>query len=234
MKETNELERISFKKIGQSILEVLNFERGIFYTIYALLTQSGDAIETYLKRDREKMMKPVRFSIVILAITTIVFLNYGGGEFISGVLEGSMDATDNKNEEHAKRLIGIFEKYCNLFLVFLVPITAFFSWIMFKKSAYNGAEHLVISAYVFSFQSLIFVVLALVFSLFLEDDNDVGLIIQFSLIFLLSTFFQLFVYFKIFKQGAFKTIFKGVVIIFFSFFVYFILFMLLLVLGGVL
>jgi len=203
-------------------MDVLNLKRGVFYTIYALLTRPGKAIENYLKRDRKKMMEPIRFSLVVLAVTTIVFLNYGGGEFINGVFEGAMDGSEN--EEDTKRLIGIFEKYCNLFLIFLVPITAFFSWDMFEKSEYNGAENLVISAYIFSFQSLILVVLALFFSLFLNEDSDIILAIQLLLTFSLSTFFQIYVYFKLFKYSIAKTVFNGVITIILSFLVYFILF----------
>ncbi len=231
MKETNELERIIFKKIGQSILEVLNLERDIFYSIYALLIRPGEAIEGYLNRDRKKMMKPVRFLLVILTFTTIVFLNYGLGDYVSGFLEGAIDAS--KNEEQAKRLIDIFYKYCNLFLVFLLPLTSFFSWKMFNKSDYNGAEHLVISIYVFSFQSLIFIAFTLGLSLFQKTGNVLFAIIQVPIIFILSTFFQIYFYFRLFKQGVIITIFKGFLIIFFSFTVYLILFSFFLFVNGV-
>jgi len=134
----------------------------------------------------------------------------------------ALDAAEK--EEEVKRLIGIFEKYCNLFLIFLLPITAFFSWDMFEKSEYNRAENLVISAYIFSFQSLIFVVLTLLFSLILDHDSDIGLVIQFLLTFFLSTFFQIYVYYKLFKYSIARTIFNTVIIIFLSFFLYLILF----------
>lgn len=178
------------------------------------------------------MMEPVRFSLVVLAVTTIVFLNLGGGEFMNGFLGKVVDDA-NRNSGEANRLIEIFEKYCNLFLIFLLPITAFFTWDMFEDSEYNGAENLVISAYIFSFQSLILVVLALLFSIILKDESDIGLVIQLVLTFSLSTFFQIYVYFKIFKQSLFKTIFRGFVIIFLSFFLYLIFFFLLLFIGGI-
>ncbi len=142
------------------------------------MTKPGEAIETYLKRDRNKLVEPVRFSLVVLAITTVVFLNLGGQDYLDGFLKG---LTDNRNIEKIEIFVNIFEKYCNLFLIFVLPITSLFSFHSFKQSGYNGAEHLVINAYIFSFQSLIFIVGQLLLSWY----SDKGIL----LVFLLSTIY---------------------------------------------
>lgn len=214
----NTPERITFQKIGRSILQVLNLERGLFYTILVLLTKPGTAIETYLKKDRTKLVEPVRFSLVVLAITTIVFLSFNGQDYIDGFLEG---ITDNKEIEKVTVFINVFKKYCNLFLIFILPIIAAFSYSSFKKSGYNGAEHLVINAYVFSFQSLIFISLTLLSSLF-PNYRKYGIEIVQTII-LLATFYQILIYYQIFKEHIIKVIFKSLLIIILALFLYFIL-----------
>lgn len=168
-----EPERITFQKIGRSILSVLNLERGIFYTILVLLTKPGEAIETYLKRDRKKLVEPVRFSLVVLAVTTLVFLKFEGGDVLNGlhtgVLEAGMERGVKKKPVEVEKMnlfIDFIKDYCNVFLIFIIPIMASFSRDMFNDSAYNGAEHLVINAYIFSFQSLIFIFIPLTSKLF--------------------------------------------------------------------
>ncbi len=227
MEETNNLERISFQKIGRSILAVLNLERGIFYTIIALFTKSGAAIEIYLKKDRKKLLEPTRFLLVILALTTLVFLKFDGNDFFGGMLNGMLDADNDSTQssfdkEKLTFYVNGIKEYCNVFLVFILPLTAFFSWDMFDKSNYNGAEHLVINMYIFSIQSLIYILFTF-------------LLIPFSfepilIVFVLSTIYQLFVYYTIFKEGFLKSIYKGIVVILGSFIVYLLLLFILLAL----
>jgi len=67
------LKRITFKSLMGFVLSVLNFERGILFSIKELIIRPKSVIDEYLKNDRKKLVNPVRFLVFSTAIAT--FLN---------------------------------------------------------------------------------------------------------------------------------------------------------------
>ena len=67
-----ELERISGKYILSEISNVLNFHKGILYTIRELLIRPGLATRTFILEDRNRLVKPIIFLIICSLIYTIL------------------------------------------------------------------------------------------------------------------------------------------------------------------
>ena len=58
------VKRIDRYYIIREIGHLLHFERGLLYTIRALITNPGESIRTYLLETRSRLVKPVFFIIV--------------------------------------------------------------------------------------------------------------------------------------------------------------------------
>ena len=59
--ESYSLKRITFASLMGFILSILNFEKGILFSIKELILRPRIVIEEYLKRDRKKLVNPIRF-----------------------------------------------------------------------------------------------------------------------------------------------------------------------------
>tara|TARA_R110000823_G_scaffold13280_18_gene43993 strand:+ start:120 stop:482 length:363 start_codon:yes stop_codon:yes gene_type:complete len=65
------LKRIDRSYILGEIGSVLNFDKGIFYTIRELLLRPGTTIKEFISNDRNKLVKPLIFIITSSLIYTI-------------------------------------------------------------------------------------------------------------------------------------------------------------------
>jgi hypothetical protein len=63
-----------------------------------------------------------------------------------------MHANSNPGTEIATR-------FFNLIILLSVPISAFFSWLLFKKKSFNFAENLILHAYLGGFRTVFFILL---------------------------------------------------------------------------
>jgi Protein of unknown function (DUF3667) len=66
------LERINFHYIVHELTHLLHFEKGISYTIKALLLRPGKTIREFLHTDRSRLVKPVVFIIVTSVLYTVL------------------------------------------------------------------------------------------------------------------------------------------------------------------
>ncbi len=87
------LKKITFKSLISHILSILNFEKGILFSIKALILSPRVVIEDYLKKDRTKLVNPIRFLVFSTALSvfmtlTLINSNSKFDYFYSDVEEG--------------------------------------------------------------------------------------------------------------------------------------------------
>lgn len=86
-------QRITFKSLMVSVLSVLNFERGILFTIRELILRPKSAIEEYLKHNRRKLVNPIRFLFFSTAIATLLTLNVIGKQYFADNFDKGVNST---------------------------------------------------------------------------------------------------------------------------------------------
>jgi hypothetical protein len=59
-----ELKRIDRAYVLSEIGSVINFDKGIFYTIRELLIRPGTTIKDFIENDRNRLVKPLIFIII--------------------------------------------------------------------------------------------------------------------------------------------------------------------------
>lgn len=148
------LKRINGQYVLKEISSVLNFERGILYTIRELLLRPGKNIQTFVLEDRNRLVKPIIFIIITSLIYTLAqqFLHFEDGYVNAGGSEES--ATTNifgwiqKNYDYANILMAIF--------------IAGWIKVFFRKYEYNFFEILILLCFVMGIGMLIYTVFGII------------------------------------------------------------------------
>ena len=151
------LPRIDRKYLLSEISSVLNFDKGILFTIKELLIRPGKNVRDFINRDRNRLVKPVIFLILCSLAYTIAeqFLHfedeyenaYGFGESATSDIFGWIQ----KNYGYANILMAVF--------------IALWIKIFFRKYDYNFFEILILLCFVMGMGMLIYTVFGIAESL---------------------------------------------------------------------
>jgi hypothetical protein len=151
------LTRIDGKYILHEIGSVLNFEKGILYTINELLIRPGQNINHFIHKDRNRLVKPIIFIIVTSFIYMIALqiLHFEDGYVNAGGFDESATikifAWIQGNYGYANILMAIF--------------IAVWIKVFFRAYHYNFFEILILLCFVMGIGMLIFTVFGILASL---------------------------------------------------------------------
>ena len=197
------INRITFRSIMEQILASFNIEKGYLFTLKKLIMSPNAAVNGYLTNERHIHINPLKLLLPIVAIATFLTFQLNLQEEymqMGAEMYGSQEATSKATEASAK-LVDVYNKYFNIFVLLSLPFIACASFWFFKKPSYNLAEHFVINCYLFAIQNGIYIVM---FPLFYFFSG------AFIIYFILSTLYQIYFYLKIFNvkalSGSLKTI----------------------------
>ena len=148
-----QIKRIDANYVAHEIGQVLNFERGILFTVWELLIRPGENIRDFLSENRRRLVKPIIFIIA----TSLIF------SFINqyfNIEEGYVNYDETKQST-----IGIIFKwvennygYANIIMGIFI---ALWTKLFFRKYAYNFFECLILLCFVMGIGMLIYSVFAL-------------------------------------------------------------------------
>ena len=142
------LKRINAQYIVNEIGSVLNFDKGILYTIRELILRPGKTIRQFIQEDRNRLVKPIVFIIVCSLVYSIIqqIFNfedgYVGYSFEKESTINSIFDWVSKNYGYSNILMGIF--------------IAFWLKIFFRKYGYNFYEILILLCFVMGIGMLLF------------------------------------------------------------------------------
>ncbi|WP_339886973.1 DUF3667 domain-containing protein [uncultured Flavobacterium sp.] len=152
-----ELNRIDRAYVLNEISSIINFDKGIFYTIRELVIRPGKTIKDFIENDRNRLVKPLIFIIISSLIYTLfkeIFRFEDGYVKYSNTKKTTvtilMDWIQN-NYGYANILMGVF--------------IAFWTKLLFKKYKYNFYEILIVLCFVMGIGMLIYSVFGLFESL---------------------------------------------------------------------
>ena len=166
---SRELRRIDAVYLLEEISTVLNFHRGIFYTIREILLRPGKSVNHFIHRDRSRLVKPVVF-IIICSLAYTVFQQFFG--FEDGYINYSFEENNmiNKMFEWTDQNYG----YTNLFFSIFI---AFYVRIFFRKHAYNFFEVLILLCYTIGMSMLLFAFFGIIDTMTSVQIVDKGFLI---------------------------------------------------------
>jgi hypothetical protein len=178
-----QLQRIDVKYVISEIVSVVNFDKGIFYTIGAMLTKPGASVHQFIEKDRKRLIKPVVFVILCSLVYTLIqqiFL------FEDGYINFAFEQETYTNLLF--QWISEHYGYSNLLMAFFIAL-----WIklFFRKSGYNIFEILILLCFVMGNAMLIFALFGIADALINHTIIDKGFLLGIIYIaFAISDFFK--------------------------------------------
>lgn len=147
------LKRISREYIVHEVGQVLNFEKGIFYTIRELLIRPGENVRNFIAGDRSRLIKPIIFIIVTSLIYSLINNFFHLEDGYVKFEEAKPSATSllfkwvQDNYGYANIIMGLF--------------IAFWIKLAFRKYGYNYFEILILLCYVMGTGMLLYAAAAI-------------------------------------------------------------------------
>ena len=156
----NTLKRIDKKYIAHEISSVINFDRGLFYTVKELFIRPGDTVREFILEDRKKLVKPILFLIICSIIYNISqqFFSFEVG-YLKFDIENPNDFVIGKMYNWLSDNYG----YANILIAILITV---WTKIFFKKQNYNYYEIYVLLCFVLGNSILFYTLLGIIESIF--------------------------------------------------------------------
>jgi hypothetical protein len=151
------LSKIDGKYIISEIISVINFDKGIFYTIKELLTKPGENVQKFIHSDRKRLVKPIIFLIICSLIYTITqqILRFEDGYVNAG---GFGDSALTSITEWIQKNYGYANILMSIFIAFWIKV-------FFKKYKYNFFEIIILLCFVMGIAMLIYTTFGIIESI---------------------------------------------------------------------
>jgi hypothetical protein len=150
---SNTLERINGKYIWSEISSILNFDKGIFYTIKELFIRPGKTVREFLIYDRKRIVKPIIFVIFSSLFFVISQQIFG---FKTGT---APDNIDREGVQKAYQWVGKNFGIVNILLGFFI---GFWIRLFFLKSKFNIYEIFILVFFTIGIGNLIFTIFGII------------------------------------------------------------------------
>ena len=162
----------------------IHFDQGFLYTTRELILRPGHSIREYIEGKRVRHTKPVKFMFWSAAISFLVFHFIGlDQDMMQKLEEQNSGVASAKAQLLGQKLFQLVTQHPAIILFLMIPLIAFWSWLLFRRKGYNYAEHFVLNAYLMgelSLASIITAPLSKVVTKFASSTVEVAL---FSLVF---------------------------------------------------
>lgn len=153
------LERINGHYILSEITSVLNFQKGILFTIKELLLRPGQNIKVFISEDRNRLVKPILFVLITSLIYAISVKTF---HFRDGYFNFNIDDLQGSSLGIIFQWIKNHYGYFNIIMAVFIAI-----WIkiFFRKFNYNYYEILVLLCFIMGVEMLLLSLLGMIDSL---------------------------------------------------------------------
>lgn len=164
-----QLKRVDHRYVLSEIGSVLNFQKGLLYTIKELLIRPGQNIRTFISEDRSRLMKPIMFILITSLIYTLFVKLI---HFEDGYMRYSNDK-DSFSSAIAEWIQGNYG-YANIVMAVFIGL-----WlkIFFKKQAVNIFEILILLCFVMGVGMLIYTTFGILQSIIQVELMQFGTIV---------------------------------------------------------
>jgi hypothetical protein len=132
--------------IHKMLFGIFHVDKGIFYTVIELFKRPGHAIREYIEGKRIKYFNPFAFLFIFATIYAIL-IHYTSKITTIDVFSTAFVETFEEVNYLGMAAQWIKSHYAYMILLFL-PIFALASFLAFRKSKYNYAQHIVLSSYI--------------------------------------------------------------------------------------
>ena len=151
--QATKIKRIDGYYIAHEIGQILNFERGILFTVRELLIKPGENIKNFISENRNRLVKPIIFIIITSLIYSLI-------NHLFHIEDGyiKFDETKQSTTGHIFKWVQNNYGYANIIMGIFI---AFWTKLFFRKYNYNFFEILILLCFVMGIGMLIYSAFAL-------------------------------------------------------------------------
>ncbi len=149
-----QVQRIGSRYLIHEVGHLLHYERGLFYTIRALLARLGDTIRNYLSEDRRRVVQPSVFIIISSLVYTLA-----NGFF--KIEEGYVQFQQTDSTSTVALLFSWVQQHYGYANVLMAVFIALWLKLFFRKHSFNLFEILVMPCYIMGMYVLVLASFAL-------------------------------------------------------------------------
>ncbi|WP_411897323.1 DUF3667 domain-containing protein [Elizabethkingia occulta] len=178
---------------------IFHFDKGFFFTIKELFTRPGHSIREYVKGKRVKHFN--YFATVLLLLTIIYF-----------VKKWTKIESSDLFDTNVKGLLKVQKDYSKITFFLNIPIIAFISFLLFKRSKQNYTENVVLNMYLLCGLTVISLILPI--CMIFTDNKEFLFIVNYfvtALVFLYIIIYY-YQYFSIFNYKKHDLIIRIILI----------------------
>ena len=151
------IERLTLNSMSARLLEQFHLDRGLGYTLKLLALRPRRAIEEYLFEDRRRMIRPFTLLLLSVAVATFLSLEFLLQENIAAEAEAELAHLPERIQRAFALSLAAIRNYFNLVYMSSLPPMTLATFLVFRSRRLNLAEHLVLNTYLFSVQTLLFI-----------------------------------------------------------------------------
>lgn len=165
------VKRLQIKHIRKDVLKdlykkFLHADSGALHLTQELAMRPGKAIGEYLAGKRKEYYEPLKYLTFTIGISVL--------------LTGYFDLMSTEGG-HTNPVTTFVAEHVNIIFFISVPIAAGFSWLFFKRKAFNYAEHLAIHAFLGGFRTVFFLLVFTPLVVFYRQHYNLILSIYFGM-----------------------------------------------------
>jgi hypothetical protein len=190
--------------ISSIFYAVFNTDHGFIYTSKSLILSPSSVIKDFLNGITIRYIHPFRFLLIWATINTLLVIGLGTFDEQTQMLNESLNYSQEQIEMNQK-VQEYIKKYLSFVILLNVPFISLFTWLFYRKTKYNYAEHLVINAYGYALVSIFGIVSIGVEVLIGDPAFSMGISI------LLNLGLMAYVLMQTFKENYFLSLIKFLV-----------------------
>lgn len=167
--------RFTLRQVFSSdfLSETLNLNRGLLHTCWHLIIRPGNMVRDYLAGHRKKYFNFIGFLIILLAVEAVLW-QFGHNSLAQIVLDAFKDQLAKSDSDIAMTLsiadVETVLRNQKLSFLLIVPLSALGTWLIFKRTGYSYAEHIVSIVFLLAMNTLLGFTIGLIGLLPLEFD----------------------------------------------------------------
>lgn len=190
--------RIDSKYIKDEMQYVLvHTNKGFFYTVKKLVKAPGTTALEFIEGSRVNHYKPILLAFLIAGISAFITNTFIHPMEVMAKADGIFK---QKNSVDMSKFGDWIFHYQSIFMLILLPIIAFFSWISFRKWGRNYAENVVAVAFLYSALTVFSIFLILPIQFALRGNPTMFIIIPTLLSFALTIAITVWFYIQFYSE----------------------------------
>jgi len=204
--------RIDRKYIWDEIqYTTIHTNKGFLYSVKNVFKNPGKTARKFLDGNRVNHYKPISLAFILSGISAFVSFKVIG---LDKLVRASIQNNPQMSSPMMQDYLQFTNKYSAFLMLAFLPILAFFSRFLFRKSQDNYYEHIVMNAFGLSFYNIFYVLLIAPIIYFLKENAVTAVKISnysFCLFPIMMTWF----YINVYPERSYKNIFFRVLTILF-------------------